>query len=224
MLSKRAILDQIFEYGLIPVIRTDKPHRAMTLAEAIFNGGLPTIEVTMTVPGVLQVIEDLRKLLGDKAMIGAGTVLDADTARMAILAGAEYIVTPVLDEETIAITHRYAKPVIIGAMTPTEILRAWSLGADLVKVFPADLVGGPDFIKALRGPLPQVDVMPSGGVTVDSAAGFIQAGAAVLSVGGGLIDPKLINEKDYTKLTRRTQAFLQIISETRAGMAAPQTN
>lgn len=222
MLSKREILEQLFEYGLIPVIRTKDKHRAMTLAEAIFNGGLPTIEVTMTVPGVLQVIGDLCTLFGDKALIGAGTVLDADTARMAILAGAQYIVTPCLDAETITVCHRYAKPAIIGAMTPTEILSAWSLGADLVKVFPADLVGGPGFIKALQGPLPQVDVMPSGGVTLQTAPDFIRAGAAALSVGGGLIDRQITHEKDYRQLTRNTSAFLEVITEARKGLTTPK--
>ncbi len=215
MFSKKEILDRIFEYGLIPVIRTDDSHHAMALAEAIFNGGLPTIEVTMTVPGVLGVIEKLCSLFGDKALVGAGTVLDADTARMAILAGAEYIVTPCLDAETIAVCHRYSKPAIPGAMTPTEILQAWNLGADLVKVFPADLFGGPRFIKALQGPLPQVEVMPSGGITLESASGFIQAGASVLSVGGGLIDRQIMREKNYSALTQKTETFLEIIYEAR---------
>lgn len=215
MHDKKHIMDRLYDCGLIPVIRTDDKHQAMALAEALFDGGLATIEVTMTVPGVLRIIEDLRKLFGDKALIGAGTVLDADTARMAILAGAEYIVTPCLDEETITLCNRYSKPAVPGAMTPTEILKAWSLGADLIKVFPADLVGGPKYIEALKGPLPQVAVMPSGGVTLDNAVDFMRAGANILSVGGGLIDRSIIKRMDYQALTRRTETFVKLIAETR---------
>lgn len=218
MPNKRHIMDRLYDCGLIPVIRTDDEREAMATAEALFSGGLATIEVTMTVPGVLRIIGDLRKLFGDKALIGAGTVLDANTARMAILAGAEYIVTPCLDEETITLCNSYSKPVVPGAMTPTEILKAWSLGADLIKVFPADLIGGPKYIEALKGPLPQVEVMPSGGVTLDNVADFMRAGANILSVGGGLIDGSIVKQMDYQALTRRTEQFLKLISETRTSL------
>ena len=219
MPDKKTIMDRLYACGLIPVIRTDDKHQAMALGEAIFSGGLATIEVTMTVPGVLKIIEDLCKMYGDKALIGAGTVLDANTARMAILAGAEYIVTPCLDEETITLCNRYSKPVVPGAMTPTEVLKAWSLGADLIKVFPADLIGGPKYIEALiKGPLPQVELMPSGGVTPDNAADFLKAGAKVLSVGGGLLDRSIVKAKDYRKLTQKTEEFIKLISETRSNL------
>ncbi len=216
MSAKKIIMDQLTRSCLVPVIRTDDKNKAMVIAESIFNGGLPTIELTMTVPGVLDAIAELRKLFGNKAIVGAGSVLDAETARMAILAGSQFIVAPTVDIETIKMCRRYSKPVIPGAMTPTEILKAWENGSDVVKVFPADLIGGPGFIKAVKGPLPHVELMPSGGVTLETTADYLKAGAKVLSVGGGLISKEILRTKDYKQLTQKTEAFLKIIHSVRA--------
>ncbi|MCG8550563.1 MAG: bifunctional 4-hydroxy-2-oxoglutarate aldolase/2-dehydro-3-deoxy-phosphogluconate aldolase [Desulfobacterales bacterium] len=224
MSAKRIIMDQVFQSGLIPVIRTNDKNRAMAIAEAVFNGGLPTIELTMVVPGVLDAIKELNNLFGDKAVIGVGTVLDAETARMAILAGAQFIVAPTIDSETVKVCHRYAKPVIPGAMTPTEILKAWECGSDVVKLFPADLIGGPEFIKAVKGPLDAVELMPSGGVTMETAEGYIKAGARVLSVGGGLVSKKIMESKDYKGLTQKTELFLSLIRSVREKINANQNN
>lgn len=220
MSEKKNILDQVYNAGLVPVIRTDDKSEVMAIAESIFNGGLATIEVTMTVPGVLDVIKDLCKSFGNKAIIGVGSVLDADTARMAILAGADFIVAPTVDPATIAMCHRYSRPVIPGAMTPTEMLKAWENGSDMVKIFPADLIGGPGFIKAVKCPLPEIEVMPSGGVTLETAADYLNAGASVLSVGGGLLSKEILRTKDYKQLTQKTESFLKIIQSVRADQNA----
>lgn len=215
MSAKNKIMDQLYQSGLIPVIRANDKSKAMAIAEALFNGGLATIELTMVVPQVLDAVKELCDLFGDKAVIGAGTVLDAETARMAILAGAKFIVAPTVDPGTIKVCHKYSTPVIPGAMTPTEILKAWEEGSDVVKLFPADLIGGPAFIKAVKGPLDEVELMPSGGVTMQTAESYMDAGARVLSVGGGLISKDIVKNRDYQGLTHKTEEFLSLIHSTR---------
>jgi 2-dehydro-3-deoxyphosphogluconate aldolase/(4S)-4-hydroxy-2-oxoglutarate aldolase len=182
------------------------------VVEAVAAGGVHCIEVTMTTPGALQCIETAaRKLDGADALLGAGTILDAETCRLAILSGAEYIVTPVMSPAVIEMARRYGKPVMCGAYTPTEILAAWERGADFVKVFPAN-VGGPDYIKAVRGPLPQIPLVPTGGVELHNIADFLKAGAVALGVGGNLVSKKLLAARDFSGIMANAKAFAEAIA------------
>lgn len=216
MSIKSQTLSRILTSGLVPVIRTARAEDAIALAEAIRQGGAGALEITMTVPGALDVLKTLSQSVAGSVAIGAGTVLDGPTARAAILAGAEFIVTPCLDTDAIAVCRRYGKVVIPGALTPTEILLAWEKGADMVKVFPADLVGGPRYLKAIKAPLPQVELVPTGGVEIDTAAEFIRAGASAVAAGGGLIGRGDTTPEGLAELTRKTEAFLKVIREARA--------
>ncbi len=215
MYSKEEIVKTISECGLIPVVRTTDAQQALKVADALQGGGAPIIEITMTVPGALSVLEELSRSVSDTVILGAGTVLDGETARMAILAGAQFIVAPTLDESTIKVCNRYSRPVVPGALTPTEILRAWELGADFVKVFPADAVGGPSYIKSVKAPLPQVALVPTGGVDINTAPEFIKAGAAAVGAGGALIQKKFLAEENYDGLARHTKDFLKAIRDAR---------
>lgn len=214
-MGKKEILDRMTAEGLIPVIRVTSAKEAMDVAEAIQKGGVTSLEITMTVPGAIGVMRELTQRNKDAIVIGAGTVLDPETGRAALLAGAQFLVSPTLNLDLIRLAHRYGAAVIPGTMTPTEILTAWEDGADLVKVFPAAQLGGPDFIKAIRGPLPQIPLVPTGGVNLQNAGAFIQAGAAVLGVGGELVDKKAVKEKKFSVLTENTRSFLQVIREAR---------
>ena len=215
MYSKEEIVKTISECGLIPVVRTTDAQQALKVADALQSGGAPIIEITMTVPGALSVLEELSQTVSDTVILGAGTVLDGETARMAILAGAQFIVAPTLDENTIKVCNRYSRPVVPGALTPTEILRAWELGADFVKVFPADAVGGPSYIKSVKAPLPQVALVPTGGVDIYTAPEFIKAGAAAVGAGGALIKKKFLAEENYDGLVQHTKDFLNAIKNAR---------
>ncbi len=206
--------------GLVPVVRTSSAESALLSVEAIYNGGVRAAEITMTVPGALKALEKLADRFGDKLMLGAGTVLDPETARACMLAGAQFFVTPTLKHATIEIAKRYSKVICAGALTPTEVLTAWEAGADVVKVFPANAVGGPKYIKALKGPLPQVEMIPTGGVNKETAGDFLKAGACAVAVGGELVDPKLIKSGDYDQMTVRAQEYLEVIAKARAEMAA----
>jgi len=217
MISKEHVKAEILRCGFVPIIRTDKPESAVQVAGAIRDGGAPLLEITMTVPGALNIIKEIVDAFGNTVMVGAGTILDCETARMAILAGAEFIVAPALDDATIRLCRRYAKIVMPGALTPTEILRAWELGADFVKVFPADAMGGPSYIKAVKAPLPQVDLVPTGGVDIDTAAEFIRAGASAVGVGSALVEKKIIASGDWSRLTQKTEEFLQTVTAARQG-------
>ena len=213
MISKDHVKSEILRCGFVPIIRTDNSAVAIRLAEAIRDGGAPLLEITMTVPGALDVLKHLSQSFSDEFLLGAGTVLDSQTARAAILAGANFIIAPTLDIETIRLCKRYSKVVIPGALTPTEILQAWELGADFVKIFPADALGGPAYIKALKAPLPQVDMIPTGGVNLDTAADFIRAGASAVGVGGGLINKQFIAAGTFDRLSQRTAEFVRLIAE-----------
>jgi len=215
MYSREEIVRTISECGLIPVVRTTDARQALKVADALQRGGAPIIEITMTVPGALSVLEELSKNVSDTVILGAGTVLDGETARMAILAGAQFIVAPTLNEATIKVCNRYSRPVVPGALTPTEILRAWELGADFVKVFPADAVGGPSYIKSVKAPLPQVALVPTGGVDINTAPEFIKAGAAAVGAGGALIQKKFLAEENYDGLVQHTKDFLEAIKNAR---------
>lgn len=214
-MEKRDIFDRMISEGLIPVIRVSSAQEATDVSDAIKEGGVTLIEITMSVPGALDTIKNLTKKYRDDIIMGAGTVLDPETGRAALLAGAQFIVTPTLNLDLIQLAHRYSVVIVPGAMTPTEILAAWNAGADMVKVFPAAQLGGPDYIKALRGPLPQILLVPTGGVDLQNAGAFIKAGATALGVGGELVDKKAVKEKKFNIITENTRAFLKTIREAR---------
>jgi len=218
MNSKDHVKGEILRCGFVPVIRVADSQVAVRVAEAIRDGGAPLLEITMTVPGALDVIKQIARSLGDKVLVGAGTVLDGETARHAILAGAEFIISPTVDFETIRLCRRYGKIVMPGALTPSEILQAWEQGADFVRVFPADALGGPSYIKAVKAPLPQVDLVPTGGVDISTAADFIRAGASAVGVGSGLIDKKIVVAEDWDQLSQKTKEFIQVIAAARQGV------
>jgi 2-dehydro-3-deoxyphosphogluconate aldolase/(4S)-4-hydroxy-2-oxoglutarate aldolase len=213
-MNKHEKLNWMRHTGVIAIMRAKSSEQLITAAEAIQAGGVRVIEVTMTTPGALGVIEQASRRFGDQVLFGAGSVLDAETARAAILAGAGFIVAPTLSIGTIGICQRYEIPVIPGCYTPTEMLNAVEAGADMIKFFPADF-GGPAFIKAVLAPLPHLAIVPVGGVTLDNAADFIRSGAAALGVGSSLVNQKLLDSGDLQELTRRAQAFIVAVQRSR---------
>jgi len=214
-MEKRDVFNRMVTEGLVPVIRVASAADAIDVADAIKEGGVSVIEITMSVPGALDTIKDLTKKYKDDIIMGAGTILDTETGRAALLAGAQFLVTPTLNLDLIQLAHRYSAVIVPGAATPTEILTAWNGGADMVKVFPAAQLGGPDYIKALRGPLPQILYVPTGGVNLENAGAFIKAGATALGVGGELVDKKALKEKKFSVITENTRAFLKAIKDAR---------
>ena len=213
-MNKSQVLKCIRDIGIIPVVRASSPEEAVQVVEAIKAGGLPVLEITMTVPGAVQVIKELVKRFDD-AIVGAGTVLDAETARACIDAGAKFIVSPALNLETIACSRELDVVVMPGALTPTEVVSAWNGGADLVKVFPAGAMGGASYIKSLKAPLPQIDLVPTGGVTLSNVGAFIEAGAAAVGVGADLVDTKAIRAGQPEKITQAARAFIEAVSNAR---------
>ena len=216
MTSKDKTIQKLINPGIVAVIRADSSAQLMNVAEALVAGGAPTMEVTMTTPNALQVISEVKAKLGDKICMGVGTVLDTETCRAAILAGAEYVVTPVLRPDVIELCRRYSKPIISGAYTPTEALTAWEAGADFIKIFPADQLG-PNYIKALKAPLPMLEIIPTGGVDLNTAAEFIKAGCAALAAGSSLVSKKALTDKNWAEISSTAQKFVKIIAEARAG-------
>jgi 2-dehydro-3-deoxyphosphogluconate aldolase/(4S)-4-hydroxy-2-oxoglutarate aldolase len=214
-MQKHEVLNRMLDEGLVPVIRASSAAEAVDITDAIQAGGVSVIEITMTVPGAIETIRDLAKKYKDEILLGAGTILDTETGRAALLAGAQFIVSPTLNLDLIYMAHRYSAVIIPGAATPTEILTAWNAGADMVKVFPAAQLGGPAYLRAIRGPLPQVLLVPTGGVNVQNAGEFIKAGAVALGAGGELVDKKAVKEKKFEIITENTRAFLKAIREAR---------
>jgi len=214
-MKRSEIIDRITSVGLIPVVRAESSDIAMRAVDAIKEGGVSVLEITMTVPGAIRVIEEVARKFGSDALVGAGTVLDSETARACMLAGAQFIVSPALDLDTIACCHRYSVAVMPGAMTPSEVLTAWKAGADFVKIFPANAVGGPGYIKSLKGPFPQIELIPTGGVSLKTAADFITAGAAALGVGTDLVDTAAIRAGNSKLITERAKQFIEIVSSAR---------
>lgn len=215
-MNKTSMLEQIHQIGLVPVLRATSAQQAMTIADAIIAGGVTVLEITMTVPGAIQVIEQLVKHHGDKLLVGAGTVLDAETARACLLAGAQFVVSPALDVRTIELCRRYGAPIMPGALTPTEIVTAWQAGADVVKVFPCSALGGAKYLKALQGPLPQIAVIPTGGVSLSTAEEFLSAGAFALGVGSDLVDAKAAAEGKTDVITENARKYIGIVQKFRS--------
>jgi 2-dehydro-3-deoxyphosphogluconate aldolase/(4S)-4-hydroxy-2-oxoglutarate aldolase len=205
---------------IIPVIRAQSAEKGVQASEAVFRGGINTIEVAMTVPGAIRVMEKLAEQLAGRVLLGAGTVLDAETARAAILAGAEFILAPSLSHKVIEMAHRYSKVVIPGALTPTEVLTAWEAGADFVKIFPVANVGGPKYIKALKAPLPQIELVPVGGVNLETAADYLRAGAAALGIGSELVDREALAAGRLDVIESNARQFVACVRDARGAAAA----
>lgn len=218
-MTKGQILASIIDIGVVPVVRTSSAESAIRSIEAIYKGGIRAAEITMTVPGAIRALEQVADQFGDSIVLGAGTVLDPETARSCMLAGAQFFVTPALNLETIRMAQRYSKPIMPGALTPTEVVTAWQAGADVVKVFPASAMGGAKYIKALKGPFPQIEMIPTGGVNLDTTADFLKAGACAVAVGGELIDAATIKEGKYEVFEERARKYLEIVRKTRSEMS-----
>jgi 2-dehydro-3-deoxyphosphogluconate aldolase/(4S)-4-hydroxy-2-oxoglutarate aldolase len=216
-MDKAQIVKQLEELGLVPVVRASSADEAMQVIEAIKAGGVNVLEITMTVPGAIKVIEKVADKYGSEVLVGAGTVLDPETARACLLAGAQFIVSPALNLDTIAMCQRYSAPVMPGVLTPTEVVTAWGAGADIVKVFPCGSMGGASYIKNLKGPFPQIKMVPTGGVSLTTAADFIKAGAVALGVGTDLVDVKAIREGNPQIVTERARQFVQLVKDARGG-------
>jgi 2-dehydro-3-deoxyphosphogluconate aldolase/(4S)-4-hydroxy-2-oxoglutarate aldolase len=214
-MNKIEKLNLIRETGVIAIMRANSSEQLIAAAGAIKKGGVRVIEVTMTTPGALDVVKEATRRYSQELLFGAGTVLDAETARAAILAGAGFVVSPTLNTEMIAMCNRYSIPVAPGCYTPTEMLTAWEAGVDLIKLFPAN-VGGPGLIKAIRAPLPQLNIVPVGGVNLNTAAEFIRQGAYALGIGGSLVTQKLLDSGNMAELTRRAEAFIAEVKKGRA--------
>lgn len=202
------------ETGVVAVIRTQDGGELVSICEALVAGGVLAVEITMTSPGALEAIYQASKVLGGKAIIGAGSVLDGETARAALLAGADFLVSPVLRQDVITMAKRYGKIVIPGAFSPSEILTAWEAGADVVKVFPATKLG-PEFFKDIRGPLPQVKLTPTGGISLKNLGEFLRAGAEFVGVGSALVSKRIVAEKDWAGLTRLAAEYIEAAQEAR---------
>jgi 2-dehydro-3-deoxyphosphogluconate aldolase / (4S)-4-hydroxy-2-oxoglutarate aldolase len=219
-MNSREILAFITEVGFVPIVRTTSEEGAIRAVEALYNGGVRAAEITMTVPGAIRALEKLADRFGKQLVLGAGTVLGPETARSCMLAGAEFFVTPSLRVSTIEIAKRYSKVICPGALTPTEILTAWEAGADVVKVFPCGNVGGPKYIKALKGPFPQIEMIPTGGVNLETTPEFLKAGACAVAVGSELVDAKTVKEGRFEVIEERARQYLAVIARTRAEMKA----
>jgi 2-dehydro-3-deoxyphosphogluconate aldolase/(4S)-4-hydroxy-2-oxoglutarate aldolase len=216
MRTKSAIISLLTDPGIIAIVRAQQPAQVLPLFEALIAGGVRAIEITMTTPNALAAIREAREKIGERAVIGVGTVLEADTCRAAIAAGAEFVVTPICRTELVAIAHAAGCPIMLGAYTPTEAQLAHEAGADFIKIFPADNLG-PGYIKALRAPLPHLRIVPTGGVDVQNVADFLKAGCAALGVGSSLVSAKILQEADWPELTRRASALVNAVRQARAG-------
>jgi 2-dehydro-3-deoxyphosphogluconate aldolase/(4S)-4-hydroxy-2-oxoglutarate aldolase len=209
------MLERIERSGVVAIVRLDDYTDAPKMAEALAAGGVEAIEFTYTNPAAGDAVRATKEALGERMLVGAGTVLDPETARAAILLGADFIVTPTVQLGTIRLCNRYSVPTVIGAFTPTEILTAWEAGASIVKVFPAS-VGGPRYLKDVRGPLPQVKLMPTGGVSVENAGDFIRAGAVGIAAGSNLVDGATVAKRDWSTLTKRARALVDAVHQARS--------
>ena len=211
-MTKFEQMEKIENSGIVAIIRNDTNHDLIQVVDAIHSGGIDVVEITMTTPGALDTVGSVTKRYGSNLLIGVGSVLDTETARMAILSGAEFIVSPITKPDVIELCNRYGKVVMPGAFTPTEILRAWELGADYVKVFPAD-IAGPPYIKAVKAPLPQISIIPTGGIGLNNAAEFVTSGSTALGVGSTLVNKQTIAQRQFKKLTEISQKLVAAVKK-----------
>ena len=214
-MSRHEDLQRVLDSGLVAIIRASSSEQLVSVARALYEGGIDIIEVTFTTPGVVEVISAVRKEFGRKVLLGAGTVLDPETARAAILAGAEFLVSPCVNLEVIKLGLRYDKLVMPGAYTPTEIVTAWEAGADVVKLFPAD-IGGAPYLKALKGPLPQVRLMPTGGVNQQTLKDFVNAGACAVGLGSQLVEKEALEQGNFARIQQLASEYVQLMKQARA--------
>jgi len=205
-------LQRVLDHKIVAVIRAENGDLLVDVAESLLAGGVEVMEVTFTVPRATRVLEKVADRIGSRILLGAGTVLDTETCRMAILAGAEFIVSPAVNVDVIELCKRYSKPVMPGALTPTEVITAWQAGADIVKIFPSEITG-PKYLKALHGPLPHIRLMPTGGVNLETAAEFLRCGACALGIGNSLVDPKVVASGDLKKIETLARQYVQIVKD-----------
>lgn len=213
-MSRHTDLQRVLDLGIVAIIRAPSGDQLVQVAEALYEGGVDVIEITFTVPRALEVLAEVSKRLGNKILLGAGTVLDSETARAALLAGAEFIVTPAVRPAVIEICNRYDKVVMSGAFTPTEVLHAWECGSDIVKIFPAEL-GGPAHLKALSGPFPQIRLLPTGGVNLNTLSDFVKAGASAVGLGSSLVTKEHLAQGDFAAMKNLAQAYVAKMREVR---------
>jgi 2-dehydro-3-deoxyphosphogluconate aldolase / (4S)-4-hydroxy-2-oxoglutarate aldolase len=218
-MTKEQVRARIKEIGIVPVVRAASAQQAIQASEAVCAGGVPIVEVTMTVPGAIGVISQLSKSMGNEILIGAGTVLDAETAQRCLDAGAQFLVSPGFDLATVQLAGRVGKLIMAGALTPTEVIAAWKAGSDLVKIFPCGTVGGAKYIKALKAPLPQVPMVPTGGVNLQTAADFIRAGSDALGIGGELVSASALKSGNVSTITEAARQFVVIVKQAREEMS-----
>jgi len=216
-MSRYEKLSEVIDGGIVAVIRAPSGELLVDVAEALLAGGITVMEITFTVPNATQILQQMVERVGDRATVGAGTILDPETARTALLHGAEFLVSPSTNLDVIRMAHRYDKLVMPGALTPTEVVTAWDAGADMIKIFPSD-INGPGYLKALKGPLPQVLMLPTGGVDLDTAADFLRAGASALGIGGALVEKEAVAKGDLARVESLAKQYVQIVRETRAAM------
>jgi 2-dehydro-3-deoxyphosphogluconate aldolase/(4S)-4-hydroxy-2-oxoglutarate aldolase len=215
---KEKDLARVLDTGIVAVIRADSGDLLADVAEALLAGGVDVMEITFTVPAAVRVLERVAERMGQRVLLGAGTILDPETARVAVLAGAQFIVSPNTNLDVIRLCRRYGKLVMPGAMTPTEVVTAWETGADIVKIFPSEITG-PKYLKALHGPLPQVRLMPTGGVDLNTAAEFLRCGACALGIGGSLVEKNAVQTGNLARIESLARQFVQIVNQTRQTLA-----
>jgi 2-dehydro-3-deoxyphosphogluconate aldolase/(4S)-4-hydroxy-2-oxoglutarate aldolase len=218
-MTQEEVAQRIREVGIVPVVRAKSAKQAQLAAEAVRAGGIPIVEVTMTVPGAIELIAKLAKSAGSEILIGAGTVLDAETARRCLDAGAQFVVSPGFDLDTVRYVKQQGKLMMAGALTPTEVISAWKAGSDFVKIFPCGSMGGAKYLKALKAPLPQVPMIPTGGVSLDTAADMIRAGAEALGIGGELVSAAALASGDTKPITEAARKYVEIVRDARAESA-----
>lgn len=223
-MHKEKVRERILEIGIVPVVRAASSAEACLAADAVCQGGIPIVEITMTVPGALEVIRELAKKCGSDVLIGAGTVLNAQTAQLCLDAGAQFLVSPGLNLPTVDFAVRAGKLLMAGALTPTEVMAAWEAGADFIKVFPCGQLGGAKYIKALRGPFPQIPFVPTGGVNLNTAAEFIEAGCVALGIGGELVVADALKSNQPEIITENARKFLAVVNQARAQLSTPRVS
>lgn len=220
-MEKQTVRERIVQIGIVPVVRASSSVEARMAAEAVCKGGIPVVEITMTVPGAVEVIRELAKHASSELLVGAGTVLNPEQAQRCLDAGAQFLVSPGFNPKTVALAGAEKKLIMAGALTPTEVIAAWESGADFVKIFPCGTVGGAKYIKALKGPLPEIPMVPTGGVNLQTAAEFLEAGAAALGIGGELVHPGHLKSGNTEAIVEASRKFVAIVKETRAKIGAP---